>query len=73
MKPTYEIVVDDGKPYSVAACGWKELKARLTAVYNEHFNGKETNGDCYVYAPSGEDISDTVFVREIIDEILAAE
>ena len=69
MKATYEIVVDDGKPYAVSACGLKELKARLSEI---HETLKDGFGDCHIYAPSGEDISETQFVREIVDEILEA-
>ena len=69
MKATYEIVVDDGKPYAVSACGWRELKARLAEI---HEILKDGFGDCHVYA-SDQDISETVFVREIVDEILESE
>jgi hypothetical protein len=63
---TFKIIFDNGKAYEVIANSEEDLKAELKSFY-DYTNGE---GDAQVLNSNGEDISETQFIQEIIEEII---
>ena len=64
----YKIIFDNGKPYEETAENKTDLKAKLKKFYEEQ--DKEDYFNAYVYNDKDEDITETQFIDEIINEIL---
>jgi len=65
----YKIVIDNGKPYEVTAETETELKKVLTEQYAESQKTENPYFDILVYDAENNDISESQFITEMINEI----
>lgn len=65
----YKVVYDIGKPYETEYSSDKELAKGMKDFYIQN---KDNGGylDCKVYNETGEDISDSQFIQEIVANII---
>ena len=68
-KPMYKILFDAGKPYEHNAYNDEDLKEQLKEFYILH-NDKSEYFDAKVFNSDNSDISETMFISEIINDIL---
>lgn len=68
-KNKYKIVFDNGKPYEETANNNEELKSKLKDFYESN-KDSDDYFNSWVYNENGENISDSQFIAEIIDDIL---
>jgi len=69
----YEIVEDVGKPDTITVNGVEALRAELRRFYLLIQNGDYAHADMTIYNANGEDISESQFIREMIEDIIGGE
>jgi len=66
----YTITIDNGKPYEVKADGIDDLRAELKEAYAESQKTDYAYFDVKVYNGDGEDISESQFITEMINDLI---
>jgi hypothetical protein len=69
----YKIIFDNGKPYEVLVLNERELKTELEKFYRMNKLIDNENFDCKVFDYEDNDISETQFISELIQEIIKDE
>lgn len=68
----YKIIFDNGKPYEDTANTTQELKDKLKKFYLDN-NEHDAYFNATIYNSKNEDISETQFIKELIEEIIQNE
>lgn len=69
-KPTlYTAIFDEGKPYSIVFEDLDELKEELIKFYYRN-KDEGYDYDCKVYNHLGDDISESQFIQDMIEDII---